>query len=72
MYIPLPIINIILKYMGAYKINLTKRPYIKTLKLLSKTIVNHGISDTFIYIKEITALTNAYRYTNIWIFRFFT
>ena len=48
MYIPLPLINIIMKYMGAYNIS-SKRPYLKTIKFLSDVILIKGIGNTFIY-----------------------
>ena len=70
MYIPFPLINIIMKYMGAYNTS-SKRPYLKTIKLLSDVILIKGIGNTFIYIKEMNELTKIYFNTNNWIFRYY-
>jgi hypothetical protein len=58
--LPFELVDIIMKFSGAYHLNSKARPYIPDIKFIYNIISDQGVSGAVIHLKEYYALLDAY------------
>lgn len=71
MYIPNYLVNLIMKYKGAYSTNINKKSFLKNIKYL-KPIIFKSLKEAFYEIKEINVIIKYYKNYNNWIIDYYT
>ena len=64
-YLPLCLVDYIMKYKGAYHLNEDDRPYVSELHMLKDVLPAYGVRASILHLKEFYALKQEYDY-NIW------
>ena len=67
MYLPLELVDLCMKFSGAYHWDKTARPYVLDIKLVRNIIVERGVQASLLHIREYHALEKAYaKHNNEW------